>query len=60
MMARNHSTYYDKSRFGKNNKHNDLLVIKFIFFKIKTQITCNSQYCSSHMFQTKCRKYYSC
>ena len=60
MMGKNHSTYYIKSRFSSNKKRNDSLVTKFIFLKTKTQIICNSQYCSSHMFQTKCRKYCSC
>ena len=60
MMARNHSTYYVKSRFSKNEKRNDSQITKFSFLKTKTQITCNPQYCSSYMFQTKCLKYCLC
>ena len=53
-MAKNHSTYYIKSRFSKNKKRNDSLVTKFIFLKTKTKnklhvihSTCNAQY--SHL-----------
>ena len=60
MMARNHSTHYIEARFGWSKKLDDSIVTKLIFLKTKTQITCNSQNCSSYMFQTKCRKYCSC
>ena len=36
MMARNHCTYYIKSRFNNNKKRNDSLVTKLIFSKYET------------------------
>ena len=39
----------------KNKNRNDTLVTKFIFLKTKIQITCNSHYCLSYMFHTRCR-----
>ena len=59
MIAKYYSTNYIKSGFIKNEKRNDSLVTKFIFLKNKIQITCNSQYCSTYMFHTRCRKYCS-
>ena len=59
VMARNPSIYYIKSRFSTNKKRYDSLVIKLIFSKTKSQITCNTQHYSSYIFQTKCRKYCS-
>ena len=55
IMSKNYSTYYIKTKFSKNKKRNDSLMKKFIFLKTGTQITCNSRYCSSFMFQINCR-----
>ena len=59
-MDKNHCTYYVNSRFSKNKNCNDSLVTKFFFFKTKIKLTCHSQYCSTCMFPTKCRKYCLC
>ena len=60
MMGKNHSIYSIKSKFSKNRKRNDIYVTKFILIKTRTYITCNRRYCSSYMFQTKCRQYCTC
>ena len=60
MMCLDYSTGFIKNKFTNNKKNNDKVVSRFVYKKSGIEHTCNSFFCPSYMFLTRCRQFCSC
>lgn len=60
MMCHNYSIAFIRNKFTKNKEYNDEIVSGFVYKISGIKHVCNSSYCPSYMFLTRCRQYCSC